>query len=120
MKRIYNNKIKYKNMKKIILFSILSLIGLYTKAQSTQVQDTTLTEVNLDVLPEDGTYQIIITNDMVYVNITNSLLQTIEQSRNKYTWVYLVVNDYVKILVLPTNYINSDDFIPLETYKYEN
>lgn len=70
-------------------------------------------------LPEEGTYQVIVTNEDIIANITREDLLQVESERKEDEITYITIDQYTKIKILPYNTIRSKDYIPLKKYSYE-
>ena len=110
-------------MKKIVLISILTLMCSTVFSQATNevpVAHTPSTLKEADKLPLEGTYQIIAVSEFAIVAISNEILYQIEREREIENDTYIVVRKGVKIKILSTNLINSNDFVPLKKIRYED
>lgn len=90
-----------------------------TKPQTAQT--TNLRPINL--APKEGTYQIIVqdaSSPNVVPIISDEILYQIDSERKPDEEVFLYVNEYVRIKILPYSAIQSNNFQPIEKYKYEN
>jgi len=69
--------------------------------------------------PVEGTYQIIVSGKNAIANVPEEFLLQIESKREYDKIVYIKVNDYIKIKVLPFNIIRDKEFRSLNKYSYE-
>ena len=100
-------------MKKIITILTFVLLSITGFTQTRQ-----LTNIPKD-LPPIGTYQFVIGNERVAVNITEDILKMIELKRLETTTTYIEVDEYTKVKILSLEYILSENFEPLKLYSYE-
>lgn len=81
-------------------------------------QNSVLTQV--DQLPTEGTYQIVVGNKNIVVNIPTSTLYQVNSERHSENVVYIEINENVIIKILPFSVIRASNFIPVKMYSYEN
>jgi len=69
----------------------------------------------------EGTYQVLLKdNRMVEPEISGSMLDLISEKRKQDQVVYIIIDKYMTIKVLPHNVIGALDFIPPDKYVYED
>ncbi len=71
-------------------------------------------------LPEKGTYQVMVNHKDLIVNISNETLYEVRRKRLVDENAYIIVNENVKIKILPYKVIRAKDFNPVNEYHYEN
>ena len=71
-------------------------------------------------LPVEGYYQVVLAHKDIIVDIPEATLRQIDSKRHQEDVTYLVVNEYVKIRILPFKTIRNKNFVPLKKYSYEN
>lgn len=98
---------------------ILSTQGIAQDVVVASEKEYSSTLKNADQLPLVGTYQIIVDNEDIVTNITEAILLQVKAKRESNTISYIIINDYVKIKILSYKVINSQGFIPLKEFSYE-
>ncbi len=110
-------------MKKyLITFSFLVFASLaFSQEVVEQPRPSTVGSLEqAEQLPTEGTYQIIVQGKDVIPAIPQEIMYQINHKRAYEEVTYLIVNDYVKIKILPFKVIRAKDFTPLKTYYHEN
>ena len=105
--------------------AVLPVIKQATKKQTVAkdaiaIQPSTTRIKQTNPLPQEGTYQIIVNHEDLLVDLSPEILSEVKNKREAENITYLTVNEYVKIKILPYNLIQSEEFVPLKTYHYEN
>lgn len=70
-------------------------------------------------LPKEGTYQIIYKATESAPTIANEILLTVNERRKAEEVVYIIVDEQIKIKILPYSIIYAKDFTPVATYITE-
>jgi len=110
-------------MKKYSIVLILLVFSSIAFSQDV-IEENTLSQTpsflkGTTELPQEGTYQIIVDNKDIITNITKKTLLTINKKRQAENITYIVINEYVKIKILPYSVIRAKGFVPLKKYSYE-
>ena len=110
-------------MKKYPIFIMMLLLSCFGYTQDVIINEASeskskLKEANQN--PTEGTYQIVLANEDVIPNVAEAVLIQVNSKRHADNVTYIIVNDYVKIKVLPFAIIRSKNFKPLKKYNYEN
>lgn len=98
-------------------FSLAGLAQGVVVGQELEQTSSVLKQANQ--LPVEGTYQIEVESESVIVEVTDAVLKQVNYKRHAKDVVYIVVNDYVRIKILPFSVIRSKDFKPVKKYSYE-
>jgi hypothetical protein len=106
---------------------VVAVLPVVKRAPAKQLQEelpnsgvTTIKQINQLPLALEGTYQVILSDKDLSTDISPEILSEIERNRDAEEITYLIINEQVKIKILPFSLIRSHEFVPLKTYSYEN
>ncbi len=110
-------------MKKQLLvaaFLISTIFGFSQEVVQEQTSFNVGTLQQAEELPTEGTYQIILKNKDIVATISDETLFQVNYKREIENETYLIIDENIKIRILPYNVIRANGFMPLTKYSYEN
>lgn len=103
-----------------VTFLMGSIFGFSQEVVKEQTPYSVGTLKQADELPTEGTYQIILRNKDIVATIADETLFQVNYKREVENETYLIIDENIKIRILPFNVIRANDFMPLTKYSYEN
>ncbi len=108
-------------MKKIVWVLVLFIFSGFANNLLAQVNNKVEAAVTKKIIVPDakpGNYQIIYHPSKIKYQFAKETLKKIEESRDKKIVKYLWLKPTVEVKILPKEYIESSDFVPLTEELY--